>query len=467
MLRRVFLSLAFVAGTLACGGDQGQQPAAGIGGGRTPQHRPPAAAVRALGDPRPHVPVWKIPPGEAAHGISMYGDLKYPPDFAHFDYVNPDAPKGGRIRFGVAPGTFDSFNPWIIKGNPAAGIDNLYETLLVASADEPFSEYGLLAKSVQTPEDRSWVLFELRPEARWHDGTPITADDVVWSFETLLAKGQPSFRFYYQSVDRVEKVGTHGVKFHFKPGTNRELPLIVGQLPVFPKHWWATRDFESPSLEPPLGSGPYKVGSFEPGRFIEVVRVPDYWGADLPVNRGRHNFDVQRFEYYRDTTVSLEAFKGGAYDFRQEISAKDWATAYDVPEVRDGRIVKEAIAHQRPGRHAGLRDEPAPPALPGPPRARGARPRVRLRVVQPGALPRPVRALAELLRELRAGGDVAFRRPRSSRSSSRSAAASRTRSSRRSSRPRRPTARATTATTCGARPSCWPRRAGRPRTASS
>ena len=346
MLRRAFLSLAFVAGTLACGGDQGQQPAASAPA--APAESPaPAAAVPAA-KPAADAPVWQIPPGAAAHGISMYGDLKYPPDFAHFDYVNPDAPKGGRIRFGVAPGTFDSFNPWIIKGNPAAGIDNLYETLLVASADEPFSEYGLLAKTVQTPEDRSWVLFEVRPEARWHDGTPITADDVVWSFETLLAKGQPSFRFYYQSVDRVEKVGTHGVKFHFKPGTNRELPLIVGQLPVFPKHWWATRDFESPSLEPPLGSGPYKVGAFEPGRYIEVVRVPDYWGADLPVNRGKHNFDVQRFEYYRDTTVSLEAFKGGAYDFRLEISAKDWATAYDVPEVRDGRIVKEAIAHHRP-----------------------------------------------------------------------------------------------------------------------
>lgn len=347
MLRRVLLSFGFVVWALACGGDQGQKPAS-TGPAEAPAAAAPAAAAAAKPAESDAAPVWKVTPGEPAHGVSMYGDLRYPPEFAHFDYVDPAAPRGGRIRFGVAPGTFDSFNPWIIKGNPSAGIDNLYETLLVASADEPFSEYGLLAKTVQTPEDRSWVLFELRPEARWHDGTPITPDDVIWSFETLLAKGQPTFRFYYQSVDRVEKIGSHGVKFHFKPGTNHELPLIVGQLPVFPKHWWATRDFESPSLEPPLGSGPYKVGSFEPGRFIEMLRVPEYWGADLPVNRGKHNFDVQRFEYYRDATVALEAFKGGAYDFRLETSAKDWSTAYEIPEVRDGRIVKESIQHQRP-----------------------------------------------------------------------------------------------------------------------
>ncbi|RIL05939.1 MAG: hypothetical protein DCC71_08680 [Proteobacteria bacterium] len=278
----------------------------------------------------------------------MYGELRYPPDFTHFAYVNPDAPKGGRLRLGVAPGTFDSFNPWIIKGNPAAGLSELYDTLMAASADEPFSEYGLLAKTVQTPADRAWVAFELRPEARWHDGRPITADDVVWSFETLLAKGAPSFRFYYQSVAKVEKTGERSVKFTFKPGTNHELPLIVGQLPVLPKHWWATREFDATTLEPPLGSGPYRLGAFEAGRYLELVRVPDYWGRDLPVNRGRHNYDVQRFEYYRDVTVSLEAFKGGAYDFRLEASAKDWATAYEIPEVKDGRIVKEAVPHQRP-----------------------------------------------------------------------------------------------------------------------
>jgi len=283
-----------------------------------------------------------------SHGLAIYGDLGYPANFTHFKYVNPDAPKGGRLRQGVPESTFDSFNPWIIKGNPAAGIGLLYDTLMMSAADEPFSEYGLLAKTVQTPADRSWVSFELRPEARWHDGKPITADDVVWSFETLLAKGAPNYRFYYQSVEKVEKTGERSVKFTFKPGTNRELPLIVGQLPVLPKHWWATRNFEATTLEPPLGSGPYKVGKFEAGRYIEMERVADYWGADIPVNKGRWNFDVQRFEYYRDATVALEAFKGGNYDFRVEPSAKEWATAYEIPELKDGRIVKEALPNQRP-----------------------------------------------------------------------------------------------------------------------
>jgi microcin C transport system substrate-binding protein len=277
------------------------------------------------------------------HGIAMYDDLKYPAGFTHFDYVNPAAPKGGAIRLGVIENTFDSFNPFIIKGNPAAGINLVWDTLLAPSADEPFSQYGLLAATVQTPADRSWVAFELRPEARWHDGKPVTADDVIWTFETLRTKGAPQFRFYYASVDRVEKTGERGVRFVFKPGTNRELPLIVGQLPVLPKHWWQGREFDKTSLDAPLGSGPYKVGRFEAGRFVEYERVPDYWGKDLAVNRGRNNFDVEHFDYYRDATVALEAFKGGNFDFRMESSAKDWATAYDVPEVRDGRIVKEAV----------------------------------------------------------------------------------------------------------------------------
>jgi microcin C transport system substrate-binding protein len=288
------------------------------------------------------------------HGLAMHGDLRYPPDFTHFGYVNPDAPKGGRLRLGVAETTFDSFNPFLVKGNPAAGIGAIYDTLMVSSADEPFSEYGLLAESVQTPADRSWVLFTLRPEARWHDGRPITPDDVIWTFQTLLAKGQPFYRFYYGSVDKVEKRGERGVYFHFAPGTNRELPLILGQLPVLPKHWWATRSFDAVSLEPPLGSGAYKVGKFEAGRFVEYERVADYWGRALPVNRGRENFDVQRYEYFRDATVALEAFKGDQYDFRLENSAKEWATGYDAPPVRDGRIVKEEIPHQRPAGMQGF-----------------------------------------------------------------------------------------------------------------
>jgi microcin C transport system substrate-binding protein len=349
MGRRLLLSLCIAVAAVACGPAETQkQPAP------TPNEAAPPPAPAATPQPaptaqleRPPEKLWQAPVGEPAHGISMYGELRYPPDFQHFDYVNPDAPKGGTVRFGVAEATFDSLNPWIIKGNPA-DVSSVFDTLMVGSADEPFSEYGLLAKTVQTPADRSWVAFELRPEARWHDGQPVTADDVVWSFETLLAKGAPSFRFYYQSVAKVEKTGPLGVKFTFKPGTNRELPLILGQLPVLPKHWWATRNIEETSLEAPLGSGPYKVGKFEANRFIELERVPDYWGKDLPVNRGRNNFDVQRYDYFRDATVALEAFKGGNYDFRFEQSAKDWATAYDVPEVRDGRIVKQEAPHQRP-----------------------------------------------------------------------------------------------------------------------
>jgi microcin C transport system substrate-binding protein len=290
----------------------------------------------------------------ARHGLAMHGDLRYPPDFAHFGYVNPAAPRGGRMRLGVVEASFDSFHPFIIKGNPAAGITQIYDTLMVNAADEPFSEYGLLAESVQTPADRSWVLFQLRPEARWHDGKPVTPEDVIWTFETLLEKGQPFYRFYYGSVDQVEKRGERGVYFHFAAGSNRELPLILGQLPVLPKHWWQDRDFEATTLDRPLGSGPYRVGEFEAGRFVEYQRVPEYWGRDLPVQRGRHNFDRLRSEYFRDATVALEAFKGGHYDFRLENSAKDWATAYQTPDVESGRIVKEEVPYGMPAGMQGF-----------------------------------------------------------------------------------------------------------------
>lgn len=301
----------------------------------------PAAAVET-GAPPP------------SHGLAMHGDLRYPADFRHFGYVNPDAPRGGRLRLHVAETTFDSFNPFIVKGNVAAGVGALYDTLMVAAADEPFSQYGLLAETVQTPADRSWVLFTLREDARFHDGRPVTPDDVIWTFQTLLEKGQPFYRFYYGNVDAVEKRGAHGVYFHFKPGTNRELPLILGQLPVLPKHWWAGRAFDAASLEPPLGSGPYRIGRFEPGRFVEYERASDYWGADLAVNRGRNNFTVQRYEYFRDATVALEAFKSDQYDFRAESSAKEWATGYDAPPVRDGRIVKREVPHERPAGMQGF-----------------------------------------------------------------------------------------------------------------
>jgi microcin C transport system substrate-binding protein len=282
-----------------------------------------------------------------AHGLSMYGDLKYGPGFRHFDYVNPRAAKGGSVKL-PAIGTFDTLNPFILKGVPAAGLGQVFDTLMVNSADEPFSEYGLVAETVETPPDRSWVVFTLRPQARFHDGTPITVDDVVWTFETLQTKGQPFYRSYYGQVARVEAAGPRRVRFSFKPGVNRELPLILGQMPVLPKAWWAGRDFAKTTLEPPLGSGPYRVVAVDPGRSITYGRVTDYWAAELPVNVGRFNFGEIRYDYYRDGTVALEAFKGGAYDLRQENSAKNWATAYQVPAVRDGRIRKEHIPNEIP-----------------------------------------------------------------------------------------------------------------------
>src|SRR5262245_41325237 len=281
------------------------------------------------------------------HGIAMHGDLKYGPDFKHFDYANPDAPKGGELRR-YALGTFDSFNPFIIKGNPDLGSAQIYDTLLTPSADEPFSEYGLLAETIETPADRSWVIFTLRPQARWHDGKPVTPEDVIWTFDTLRTKGSPVYRAYYANVAAVEKVGERGVKFTFAPGENRELPLILGQLPILPKHYWEGRDFEQSTLDPPLGSGAYKIDKFEAGRWSSYRRVPDYWGKDLPVNRGRDNFDVLRWDYYRDMTVALEALKAGAYDLRLELSSKDWATAYDAPAVRDHLLIKDEIKHDRP-----------------------------------------------------------------------------------------------------------------------
>jgi microcin C transport system substrate-binding protein len=284
---------------------------------------------------------------QGGHGIAMHGDLKYGPDFKSFGYANPKAPKGGRLKQ-AAVGTFDSFNPFIVRGNPAAGIGQIYDTLMTSSADEPFSEYGLLVEKVDVPEDRSWVAFTLRPEARWHDGKPITPEDVIFSFETLRAKGQPFYRAYYGNVEKVEKTGERTVKFTFKPGENRELPLILGQLNVLPKHWWASRDFEKTSLEPPLGSGPYKIKSVDPGRRVVYERVKDYWGDKLAVNAGRNNFDEIEVDFYRDDTVELEAFKAGEYDFRLENSAKAWATAYDVPAIKSGLMKKEAVPNKRP-----------------------------------------------------------------------------------------------------------------------
>jgi microcin C transport system substrate-binding protein len=283
----------------------------------------------------------------ARHGLSIYGELKYGPDFRHFDYVNPKAPRGGDVRL-PALGTFDTLNPFVIKGVPAAGIGEVFESLTVAALDEPNSQYGLIAESVEVPGDRSWVAFTLNAAARFHDGSPITVADVIWSFDTLKARGRPFFRSYYRSVVKAEAVGPRTVRFAFAGGMNRELPLIVSQLPVLSRAYWATRDFTRTTVEPPLGSGPYRVEAAEPGRSITYRRVHDYWAAALPVNVGRDNFDVLRYDYYRDGTVSLEAFKAGAYDFRQENSAKSWATGYDFPALKQGFVKKEQIENEVP-----------------------------------------------------------------------------------------------------------------------
>jgi microcin C transport system substrate-binding protein len=295
------------------------------------------------------------------HALSLFGDVKYPADFKRFDYVNPDAPKGGVARL-ISIGTFDNFNIAVagIKGNIAAAATQIYETLMSKSQDEVVTEYGLLAEAAVHPDDFSWVTYRLRKEARWHDGKPVTPDDVIFSLETLK-KLSPFYGAYYRHVVKAEKSGERDIKFTFDGPGNRELPTIVGEVPVLPKHWWEgtdeqgrKRDISTTTLEKPLGSAPYRIKEFVAGRSVVLERVKDYWGADLPVRIGQNNFDEMRFEYFRDNLVALEAFKADQADWIVENSAKQWATAYDFPAVVDKRVVKEEFPINDSGRMQGF-----------------------------------------------------------------------------------------------------------------
>lgn len=280
-------------------------------------------------------------------GIAMLDAPKYAAGFSHFDYVNPDAPRGGELRL-HATGTFDSLNPYIIRGKPAAGLHHgfgiYFETLAKRSRDEPFSLYGLLAETIETPPDRAWVEFKLRPQARFSDGSPVTAGDVIFSWETLKAKGSPNARATWARVATVEETKPGHVRFTFVDNRDRELPLLVaGFMPILSKAWWADRTFDATTLEPPLASGPYTIADVDTGRGLSFRRNPDYWGNGLAVNRGQHNFDAIRFDYFRDASVALEAFKSGDYDFRYEGDAARWATQYDFPAAREGAVTRDVL----------------------------------------------------------------------------------------------------------------------------
>ena len=308
-----------------------------------------AAAVLALGTA---VEVPRADQQKRHHALSLVGEPAYGPDFKHFDWVNPDAPKGGTVRQ-WAMGSFDSLNPFSVQGSTAAGVGLIYDTLMTSSPDEPSTEYGLVAEWVSFPDDFSSATFGLRPEARFHDGEPIKPDDVIFSLEALK-KAHPHYNAYYRNVVRAEKTGDHEVTFTFDQKGNRELPQIVGQLPVLPKHFWEAtgangqpRDLSRSTLEIPLGSGPYKIKSFDPGRSIVYERVKDWWAKDLPVSKGQWNFDEFVFTYFRDRVPAFEAFKVGQIDYWQETSAKAWATSYDFEAVRRGLVKKEEIPIHR------------------------------------------------------------------------------------------------------------------------
>jgi len=279
--------------------------------------------------------------------LSLYDECKYKADFTHFDYVNPAAPKGGLVKL-AETGTFDDVNPFILNGVKAPGSLQPFESLMVQSLDEPQTMYGLVAESVNVAPDNGHVEFTMRKEAKWHDGTQMTPDDVVFSFDTLKDKGDPSFKILYAAVASCKKTGEHQVTFTFSDAKNRELPLIVAQMPIISKAYYTSHPFDKTTLDAPLGSGPYKVESVDQGRSIVYKRVENYWAKDLPVNRGMYNFAEIRYDMYRDENVTLEGLKAGEYDFRREYIARNWATAYDTPAIKDGRLIKREIPDHTP-----------------------------------------------------------------------------------------------------------------------
>ena len=291
---------------------------------------------------------------EYQHGVAMHGDLKYPKNFKKFDYASDKAYKGGTIKLSSI-GTFDNLNPYILKGVAAWQTTYLFETLMKSSFDEPFSQYGLIAESVKIPEDRSWIIFKIRKIAKFSNGEKIKPEDIIFSFNILTTKGHPIYKTYYGQVDKVEKFSENEVKFSFKGDPNPELPLIIGyQLPIFSKKYWDGKEFDKTTLNPPLGSGPYLVSDVKPGRSITLKKNPNYWGNKINVNVGRFNFDTIHTDFYRDETVALEAFKSGAYDFKQENSSKNWATAYKFGAVKEGRVKVEEIKYFRPSGMQGF-----------------------------------------------------------------------------------------------------------------
>jgi microcin C transport system substrate-binding protein len=293
---------------------------------------------------------------EARHGLSVFGELKYPPGFKHFDYVNPDAPKGGRlITLGTSGSTtFDSFNAFILKGDSAHGLESLFDSLMARANDEPDAVYGLIAKDAEVADDGMSVTFHLRPEAKFADGTPVTADDVVFSFTTLKEKGHPSIAMSLRDVEAAEAVDPGTVRYTFKGTLVRDLPVIVASLPVLSKAFYSAHKFEETSLVPPLGSGPYKIRDFKPGTYVTYERRKDYWAKDLNVNVGRFNFDEIRYDYFRDRNVELQNLLSGTVDLREEFTSVNWATGYNVPAVKDGRLIRDTLPDERPSGAQGF-----------------------------------------------------------------------------------------------------------------